>query len=151
MSRSSVLPRRVATVALAALACLAAGITSAQAAPAGAGAGVVAGSRYQARTSVTDACPLDPTSSYYPGAAAAGRSDCSGAPNKAVTVPEVRTFTGSGLGTGPSQAVDGAVRMAYTSAQWAGWQSTQCYVRGTDVRWAGIGVYTAVAELFCQR
>ncbi|MFG2334968.1 hypothetical protein [Streptomyces yangpuensis] len=99
MSRSSVLPRRLAALALAGSACLAAGITSAQAAAAA----------------------------------------------------EVRTFTGSGMGTGPSQAVDGAVRMAYTSAQWAGWQATQCYVRGTDVRWSGPNVYTAVAELFCRR
>ncbi|MFF5447240.1 hypothetical protein [Streptomyces sp. NPDC012888] len=67
------------------------------------------------------------------------------------TVAEVRTFSGSGIGTSPSQAVDGAVRMAYLAAQSAGWMASQCYVQGTDVRWVGGGVYTAVAGLFCQR
>ncbi|MEH6374252.1 hypothetical protein V7793_07915 [Streptomyces sp. KLMMK] len=65
--------------------------------------------------------------------------------------PEVRTFTGNGIGTSPSQAVDGAVRIAYTIAQSAGWQANQCHVRATDVRWVGGGVYAAVAGLFCQR
>ncbi|MCX5589213.1 hypothetical protein [Streptomyces erythrochromogenes] len=64
---------------------------------------------------------------------------------------EVRTFTGNGIGTSPSQAVDGAVRMAYTNAQSAGWRASQCYVRATDVKSVGGGVYAAVANLFCQR
>ncbi|MEU0990142.1 hypothetical protein [Streptomyces sp. NPDC005953] len=68
-----------------------------------------------------------------------------------LVLPEVRTFTGSGMGTSPSQAVNGAVRMAYTIAQSAGWQANHCYVRATDVRSVGGGVYSAVADLFCQR
>ncbi|MGX8909250.1 hypothetical protein ACR820_29155 [Streptomyces netropsis] len=68
-----------------------------------------------------------------------------------LVAPEVRTFTGSGTGTSPSQAVDGAVRMAYTFAQSTGWQANQCHVRATDVRSVGGGVYAAVASLFCQR
>ncbi|MFI8930403.1 hypothetical protein ACIG3E_22285 [Streptomyces sp. NPDC053474] len=68
-----------------------------------------------------------------------------------LTAPEVRTFTGNGTGTSPSQAVDGAVRVAYTVAQSAGWQANQCHVRGTDVRSVGGGVYAAVASLYCQR
>ncbi|MET9402541.1 hypothetical protein [Kitasatospora sp. NPDC002965] len=64
---------------------------------------------------------------------------------------EVRTFTGNGVGTSPSQAVDGAVRTARAVAQSAGWQASQCHVRATDVRSVGGGVYAAVASLFCQR
>ncbi|GGR18170.1 hypothetical protein WEB32_22915 [Streptomyces netropsis] len=71
--------------------------------------------------------------------------------NQELVAPEVRTFTGSGSGTSPSQAVDGAVRMAHTFAQSAGWQANQCHVRATDVRSVGGGVYAAVASLFCQR
>ncbi|MEU2854858.1 hypothetical protein [Streptomyces syringium] len=74
-----------------------------------------------------------------------------GGPKQELVVPEVRTFTGSGTGTSPSQAVDGAVRMGYTIAQSAGWQANQCHVRATDVRSVGGGVYAAVAGLFCQR
>ncbi|MEI5102712.1 hypothetical protein RB200_34610 [Streptomyces sp. PmtG] len=102
---------RFTAVALAASVCLIGGVTSAQAAPAGAASG-----QHQ------ESAP-----------------------------PEVRTFTGNGTGTSPSQAVDGAVRMAYTVAQSAGWQANQCHVRATDVRSVGGGVYAAVASLFCQR
>lgn len=66
-------------------------------------------------------------------------------------LPEVRTFTGTGMGVYPSHAVNGAVRMAFTIAQSAGWQANQCHVRATDVRPIGGGMYTAVADLFCQR
>ncbi|MFD4829061.1 hypothetical protein ACFWPV_04250 [Streptomyces uncialis] len=66
-------------------------------------------------------------------------------------VPEVRTFTGTGMGVYPSHAVNGAVRMAFTIAQSAGWQANQCHVRATDVRPISGGMYTAVADLFCQR
>lgn len=66
-------------------------------------------------------------------------------------VPEVRTFTGTGIGVYPSHAVNGAVRMAFTIAQSAGWQANQCHVRATDVRPVSGGMYTAVADLFCQR
>ncbi|OKH92317.1 hypothetical protein [Streptomyces uncialis] len=66
-------------------------------------------------------------------------------------VPEVRTFTGTGMGVYPSHAVNGAVRMAFTIAQSAGWQANQCHVRATDVRPVSGGMYTAVADLFCQR
>jgi hypothetical protein len=66
-------------------------------------------------------------------------------------VLEVRTFTGNGMGVGPSQAADGAIRAAYTAAERAGWQASQCYVRATEIRSAGLGLYSAVAELFCQR
>ncbi|MGI5530382.1 hypothetical protein ACQEVX_24255 [Streptomyces syringium] len=72
-------------------------------------------------------------------------------PAQELVAPEVRTFTGSGTGTSPSQAVDGAVRVAYAFAQSAGWQANQCHVRATDVRSVGGGVYAAVASLFCQR
>ncbi|MCI3927932.1 hypothetical protein [Streptomyces sp. AN091965] len=72
-------------------------------------------------------------------------------PGQRLTAPAVRTFTGNGTGTSPSQAVDGAVRMAYAVAQSAGWQAAQCHVRGTDVRSVGGGVYAAVASLYCQR
>ncbi|MEU0690378.1 hypothetical protein [Streptomyces uncialis] len=110
MTRSTTFRLRSTAVALAASAFLLGGVTSAQAAPAGA---------------ETNRQTLVP--------------------------PEVRTFTGTGMGTSPSQAVNGAVRMAHTSAQSAGWQANQCHVRATDVRSVGGGVYTAVAELFCQR
>ncbi|RKT54590.1 hypothetical protein [Saccharothrix australiensis] len=64
---------------------------------------------------------------------------------------EVSTFTGSGLGTSPSQAVDGAVRMAYAVARSAGWSADLCHVRATDVRSVGGGVHAASASLFCRR
>ncbi|MEU7605907.1 hypothetical protein AB0B78_23970 [Streptomyces sp. NPDC040724] len=114
MSRSSALRLRSIAVVLAAAACLVGGVTSAQAAPAGA----VEGAEHTYSSAV---------------------------------LPEVRTFTGNGIGTSPSQAVDGAVRMAYTNAQSAGWQASQCHVRATDVKSVGGGVYAAVASLFCQR
>ncbi|MFI1013456.1 hypothetical protein [Streptomyces sp. NPDC020965] len=87
------------------------------------------------------------------GGAASAQAAPAGAPSAQQTTapPEVRTFTGTGMGTSPSQAVNGAVRMAYTIAQSAGWQANQCHVRATDVRSVGGGVFTAVADLFCQR
>ncbi|MFE7131359.1 hypothetical protein ACFVIM_10905 [Streptomyces sp. NPDC057638] len=77
--------------------------------------------------------------------------DSAAAAPRPAAVAEVRTFTGSGMGVYPSDAVDGAVRMAYTMAQWAGWQVNQCHVRATSVRSVGGGLYSAVADLFCQR
>ncbi|WP_329557979.1 hypothetical protein OG711_00315 [Streptomyces uncialis] len=115
MTRSSTLWLRSTAVALAASACLVGGVTSTQAAPAGAAAA--------------------PGSTHQYGKA----------------VPEVRTFTGTGMGVYPSHAVNGAVRMAFTIAQSAGWQANQCHVRATDVRPVSGGMYTAVADLFCQR
>ncbi|MGW7416510.1 hypothetical protein [Streptomyces sp. NPDC054863] len=81
---------------------------------------------------------------------AGGRTAPSGI-SRQLAPTEVRTFTGSGMGTSPSQAADGAARMAFSIAQGAGWQANQCHVRATDVRWVGGGVYSAVASLFCQR
>ncbi|MFH8616368.1 hypothetical protein ACH4E8_15000 [Streptomyces sp. NPDC017979] len=101
---------RVAAVALAAAACLAGGVTSAQAAPVGAEASA-----------------------------------------STLAVPEVRTFTGTGMGVSQVQAVDSAVRFTYTIAQGYGWQASQCYVHSTSVRSVGGGLYSAVANLFCQR
>ncbi|MEU9608113.1 hypothetical protein [Streptomyces sp. NPDC048057] len=102
---------RIAAVALAAAACLVGGVTSAQAAPVGAGA----------------------------------------ASASTLVVPEVRTFTGTGMGVSQVQAVDSAVRFTYTIAQGYGWQANQCYVHSTSVRSIGGGLYSAVANLFCQR
>ncbi|MFE0427341.1 hypothetical protein [Streptomyces sp. NPDC058953] len=110
MARSSSSYLRSTAVAVAASAFLVGGVTSVQAAPAGA-------------------------------EAAQQRS-----------VPaEVRTFTGTALGTSQGQAVDSAIRRAYEAAQSAGWQANHCHVRATQVRSVGGGVYSATAELFCQR
>jgi hypothetical protein len=125
VARSSALRLRSTAVALAASACLIGGVASAQAAPAGAEAAL--------------------------GGAPTYRDFATGPLKQKSVAPEVRTFTGSGMGTSPSQAVNGAVRMAYTVAQSAGWQANQCHVRATNVRSVGGGVYSAVADLFCQR
>ncbi|AXU17286.1 hypothetical protein [Streptomyces clavuligerus] len=85
------------------------------------------------------------------GAASAQAAPAGAAPQKSVAVAEVRTFTGSAMGVSQSQAVSAAVGMAYGVAQSSGWQANQCYVRATSVRAVGGGLYSAVAELFCQR
>lgn len=112
---------RIAAVALAASACLVTGVTSAQAAP------------VTAHTASADA--------QQSRSAAIGAS----------ALPEVRTFTGSAMGVSQSLAVESAVRFAYTIAQGYGWQASQCYVHSTSVRSVGGGLYSATANLFCQR
>lgn len=148
MKRSAVLGLHSAVVALAASACLIGGATFAQADPAG--DRTVPGGGHGYRSSATDKC-LDVPVRSYEVSAEVGSFDCKSGTNQKLASTEVGTFTGSGMGTSPSQAVGGATRMAYSIAQGAGWQANQCHVRATDVRWVGGGVYSAVASLFCQR
>ncbi|EDY47201.1 hypothetical protein [Streptomyces clavuligerus] len=83
--------------------------------------------------------------------AQAAPAKAAAAPKKSVAVAEVRTFTGTGMGVSPSQAVDSAVRTTYRIAQAYGWQANQCHVHSTGVRSVGSGLYSAAANLFCQR
>ncbi|MER8236505.1 hypothetical protein [Streptomyces sp. NPDC094049] len=129
MSSPSPLRLRSAAVALAATATLVGGATAARAAPG------PTETAHQYRDFVTVTCQETCTSDLRQNSAAT----------------EVRTFTGPGIGGSPSQAVDSAVRTTYRIAQSAGWQTSQCHVRATSVRSTGGGLYSAVAELFCQR
>ncbi|MCX5205555.1 hypothetical protein OG897_29355 [Streptomyces sp. NBC_00237] len=148
MKRSAVLGLRSTAAALAASACLVGGATFARADPAG--GRTAPGSGHEYRSSATATC-LDVPAHARELGSSVRPFDCKSAIDQQHVSTEVRTFTGSGMGTSPSQAVDGAARMAYSIAQGAGWQANQCYVRATDVRWVGGGVYSAVASLFCQR
>lgn len=63
---------------------------------------------------------------------------------------ETRMFSGSGVGTYPSDAVASGERTARSFARSAGWTDPQCYVHSWDVRPHG-GYYSALVNLYCQR
>ncbi|MER5353592.1 hypothetical protein ABT093_25050 [Kitasatospora sp. NPDC002551] len=111
MGRTSTLRLRVTAGALAASACLLAGVGSAQAASAGARAG---------------------------------------GPSEAITATESASFTGSGTGGSMDSAITSATNVALTHAQIAGWQRSQCYRWGSDVR-QSMGWWTATSTVMCIR
>ncbi|GAA1410483.1 hypothetical protein GCM10009639_61530 [Kitasatospora putterlickiae] len=70
---------------------------------------------------------------------------------ESVTATEMAKFMGSGTGASMGSAIESAANVAYVYAQAAGWQRSQCYLLGSEVRSTGTGWFTAVAQVFCQR
>ncbi|MFD5250141.1 hypothetical protein ACFWIW_36730 [Amycolatopsis sp. NPDC058340] len=63
---------------------------------------------------------------------------------------ETGDFYATGIGPGPSDAITSAEKVARTYARNTGWQDSQCYVRGSDVR-SQFYYYSATVWLYCQR
>ncbi|WP_380282268.1 hypothetical protein [Kitasatospora purpeofusca] len=83
-------------------------------------------------------------------AQAASADTLAGGPGRTVRATETATFTGSGTGGTMGSAIESATNVAYSFAQAAGWQRSQCYRLGSDVRQSG-GWWTSVSTVFCQR
>ncbi|MFF7459214.1 hypothetical protein [Kitasatospora sp. NPDC008115] len=133
MRRSSGLHTRlrITAVALAASACLLGGAASAQATPAAATPAAAA------------------STGVVSTAAASTAAGSTGAAS--VSATEMAKFMGSGTGGSMGSAIESAANVAYVYAQSAGWQRSQCYLLGSEVRSTGFGWFTAVAQVFCQR
>ncbi|MER5351907.1 hypothetical protein ABT093_16455 [Kitasatospora sp. NPDC002551] len=84
-------------------------------------------------------------------AAPAGAEAARSGPSRAVAATEMATFTAAGTGGSMGSAIESAANVAYSYAQRAGWQRSQCYLRASEVRSTGSGWFSAVAEVFCQR
>ncbi|MFB7476062.1 hypothetical protein [Kitasatospora sp. NPDC056184] len=80
-------------------------------------------------------------------------SSAQAAPARAesVTATESAKFMGGGTGASMGSAIESAANVAYSYAQAAGWQRSQCYLLGSEVRSTGTGWFNAVAQVFCQR
>ncbi|AIG79195.1 MULTISPECIES: hypothetical protein [Amycolatopsis] len=63
---------------------------------------------------------------------------------------ETGDFYATGIGPGPSAAVASAEKVARLYARNTGWQDSQCYVRGSDIR-SHFDYYSARVWLYCQR
>ncbi|MFE6869544.1 hypothetical protein ACFVFS_23690 [Kitasatospora sp. NPDC057692] len=70
---------------------------------------------------------------------------------ESVTATESAKFTGGGTGASMGSAIESAANVAYSYARAAGWQRSQCYLLGSEVRSTGTGWFNAVAQVFCQR
>ncbi|MFF8769463.1 hypothetical protein [Kitasatospora sp. NPDC015120] len=104
--------------------------------------------RVAAAALAATACLLGGAASAQAAPAPAGSA---GGPSRSVEATESAQFTAGSAGGSQETAVNGAVTMAYLYAQGAGWQRSQCYVLGFDVRSAGIGWYSARATVLCMR
>ncbi|MFB6894124.1 hypothetical protein ACFCX4_32990 [Kitasatospora sp. NPDC056327] len=85
------------------------------------------------------------------GAATAQAAPVAGTGAASASATEMAKFMGSGTGGSMGSAIESAANVAYAYAQAAGWQRSQCYLLGSDVRSNGNGWFTAVAQVFCQR
>ncbi|MFC9250306.1 hypothetical protein ACFWMR_37535 [Amycolatopsis thailandensis] len=63
---------------------------------------------------------------------------------------ETGDFYATGIGPGPGDAVTSAEKVARLYARNTGWQDSQCYVRGSDIR-SHFSYYSATVWLWCHR
>ncbi|MFE7565143.1 hypothetical protein [Kitasatospora sp. NPDC057500] len=97
------------------------------------------------------ACLLSGAASAQATPAAAASTGSAPTAAASVSATEMAKFMGSGTGGSMGSAIESAANVAYVYAQAAGWQRSQCYLLGSEVRSTGSGWFTAVAQVFCQR
>ncbi|MFB7470714.1 hypothetical protein [Kitasatospora sp. NPDC056184] len=84
------------------------------------------------------------------GSAQAASAGAASSPSRSAAATESATFTGSGTGGSMDSAITSATNVALSFAQIAGWQRSQCYRYGSDLR-QSMGWWTATSTVMCIR